>query len=432
MKWLANLEQKMQANFAATPSSGVVFPFLDGFRAYGTIIVVLAHCWALSGGADIYLGPFDTRVIFATFYTVINVSFLLSAMLLSLSWQKAHLQGRPRPKLWPYYKQRFIRIIPAYYCVLFVMLLLMTPQYIPPQTVVSGEGVLRIAAHLTFMQYAFPVSAGTWLVNGSVWSLTMEVIFYLILPWLILLFLGRRWWFWLPVSLVISVAWEWLSFNSLDFLVDFWRGAGAEHSVRGVISYQFPGHLFCFCLGIVLSNFFAQYILKTRTDRLFTVLTGRWAARVYFVAGWVLLLYNSPRLAEDSIALDNRLFCQIAVPIAYALITVGMLFGGVHIRWFFNLIPMRFLGLICYSFFLWHMPVIYILLKYPAIASLQPVLRFWVVTSLDLVITTVLSVGSFLMLEKPFMKIKKKAPTRSTVEVPASTPVLLSASPNVE
>ena len=89
-----------------------------------------------------------------------------------------------------FYVRRIRRIVPAYYVQLALLFLLLAPAY-------YGFGEWRydtrfvavnLIAHLSFLHYSTPYTAASLSVNGPLWSLAVEAQYYLVLPFLALLF----------------------------------------------------------------------------------------------------------------------------------------------------------------------------------------------------------------------------------------------------
>ena len=175
-------------HFVVSTSSGASLAYLDGLPGVAVLLVVVFHVWILSGTPGIavtvpLIGRTENLTIFfAAGFVGVNLFFVLSGFLLSQYWLRADYDGRPRPSTRRYLRHRLFRIVPAYYFVLLVTLVLLTPALIPPALVYSNTGLFILGAHLTFTQYLFPISSSSYGVNGPMWTLTMEMTFYLLLP----------------------------------------------------------------------------------------------------------------------------------------------------------------------------------------------------------------------------------------------------------
>lgn len=420
-------------DLAVAPSTGSKVAHLDGLRAIAVFLVVLVHVWYYSGAPQLRIpaallpGRPALWPFFNSAYVGVDLFFILSGFLLSRPWIVAHNVGQPRPGIGRYAWLRFFRIVPAYYACLFLMLLFMTPAYIPTSVVYSIVGAQMLAAHLTFTHFLFPFSAGSYLVNGSVWTLTIEMIFYVLLPIVVRLFYGRRWVLSLLGAAGVSLLWAYLTRHSLGPLVDYIARDNSAFGwtpdvSRSFLSRQFPAHLTDFAIGMTIQNWLCIGEPRHRLDTAIRTLIGsRALMTAVFIFGTGFLLYSMYEISAGSGTLFPVYLKGISMAVAFGCILLGLDRGADIIRRFFSLALLRFFGIIGYSVFLWHMPVIQIVIKYPAIESLAPSTRMLAVLLLAGTLATLLSFGFYLAVERPFMVWSRNriAARRRDAEAPA-------------
>ncbi len=176
-------------------------PAVEGMRACAAMGVVLTHVAFQTGHTG---GGFMGR-IFGRFDLAVAVFFALSGFLLWRGHAAAARGLRPRPPTGHYLRSRVARIMPGY-VVAIVVILLLLPEAKADFTV--------WLANLTLTQIYVPLTLTAGLTQ--MWSLSVEVTFYLALPFLALL--ARR----LPVRAriwvitavaVLSLAWVWIPFD---------------------------------------------------------------------------------------------------------------------------------------------------------------------------------------------------------------------------
>ena len=147
------------------------FPALDAMRGLGALAVVLTHTGFETGRA-VDEGPFAP--VLARLDLGVTLFFLLSGFLLYRPFLAAAVAGRPLPGSRTFLVRRFWRIAPAYWVVLAATAVVL------PQADVDGRDWLRYAT-LTHT-YA---GANEHTALTQMWSLVVEVSFYLLLPVLV-------------------------------------------------------------------------------------------------------------------------------------------------------------------------------------------------------------------------------------------------------
>ncbi len=153
---------------APEPTQSDRFPGLDGLRALAVTAVFLYHGGLLSPE----LRAHALSVVFHL-DTGVQIFFVLSGFLIYRPFALAHLSDRPRPSIREYAPRRFLRIYPAYWFALGVLVLFGSIDF--PQG--------RVWSYLTLTQTYFPPLSWQRLGGISVaWSLAVEVSFYLFVP----------------------------------------------------------------------------------------------------------------------------------------------------------------------------------------------------------------------------------------------------------
>lgn len=429
---LRSLHDRFVERFVVSSSSGGSLAYLDGIRAIAVILVVVFHVWTLSGTPRFSVttplthSGHDLTIFLATGFVGVELFFVLSGFLLSQPWFRADYQGNPRPNTRTYFRRRLLRIIPGYYAFLFLTIALLCPFIIPSNHVYSLTGAGEIGADLLFAQYVIPSAAAhLFNIHGHIWTLTMEMIFYLILPWVVLLFLRRRWMIALPISALISLGWLSFATNSFGPLVRFveMQANFKEPDARYFLTQQFPAHWVSFALGITLANLTYQYRSGRPMHRVLRLLASRWAGLVYFLVGSYIVLWGMNHLGFGG-ATYVKYWWGLTVSIGFTLMIGGIIIGGRWLQAIFGFLPLRLIGVIGYSAFLWHLPLIYLINKYPEIAPLSPEAHFFFVLIRVAIALTLVSCFAYLAIEKPFLLMSRRldAAARHAASAPEAQP----------
>jgi peptidoglycan/LPS O-acetylase OafA/YrhL len=151
------------------------FPLFDSLRAIAAISVLAFHASVVSGllFTSSWLRPYAARLDVG-----VSVFFLISGFLLYRPFARARLLGEPRPRTGPYAWRRFLRIVPAYWVALTLIVI-----WLGVPRVFSAAG---IPIYYGFGQiYREGYYAGG---IGQAWTLCVEITFYALLPlWALLM-----------------------------------------------------------------------------------------------------------------------------------------------------------------------------------------------------------------------------------------------------
>ncbi|MFM9033102.1 MAG: acyltransferase family protein [Mycobacterium sp.] len=218
-------------------------PALTGIRAVAALLVVATHAAYTTGK---YTHGF-VGLVYSRMEIGVPIFFVLSGYLLFGPWVRAAQSGGPAPSLKRYARNRIRRIMPAYLVTVLTAYLIYHFRDGGPNPGHTWWGLFRNATltQIYTDNYAFAL-----LHQGltQMWSLAVEVAFYLALPvlaYLLMVVLCRR--VWRPVLLlaglgglfVLSLAWMVLV-HTTDFLPD-----GAR--------LWLPGYLAWFVGGMALT-----------------------------------------------------------------------------------------------------------------------------------------------------------------------------------
>ena len=172
-----------------------IIPILDLFRLFAALLVVFVHYEIIFGDFVVY-GAFGT--------TALSWFFVLSGFIITYSYPTLDSLS----ELKRFYVHRFIRIYPIYFFAVLLSALFVSIgfsvmgeqfftevrrpfeiSYDLPQTKDNGFWIITTLKHLTFAQSLSSIETLKLVFNGPLWSLVLEVYFYLAFP--LLLFLLR-------------------------------------------------------------------------------------------------------------------------------------------------------------------------------------------------------------------------------------------------
>lgn len=208
----------------------------DEMRFMLAMIVVLGHATQLSTNAP--LSPiaslFDTHMAVSGFFAV-------SGYLVTKSYLSSN-------GLRDYFGKRLRRIYPAYVgVVLFCLVVGAVTTALPLANFITHPETWRyLAANLSLMNFLQPSLPGALqdnhltALNGSLWTIKVEVMLYFTVPFLCLLY--RLWGHGMTLALCVVGALAWYIYFTFYF----------GHALGPTIGQQFPGQMGYFVMGSVL------------------------------------------------------------------------------------------------------------------------------------------------------------------------------------
>ncbi|MEU1757062.1 acyltransferase [Micromonospora matsumotoense] len=393
-------------------------PALDAVRVIGALAVVGHHVGFATGRntGDAAVGAWLSRLDVG-----VAVFFVLSGFLLFRPYAHARATGQRPPATGRYLWRRAARILPAYW-VAVVVCLLVLPQNRPAST---GDWL----RHLTLTQ----IYQHGQLRHGlsQTWSLATEVTFYLLLPVLAILLLGRR----RPVPTTptsarpdgvlrialaaTAVTGGWVALMGLGVLS------------LGLHTMWLPSYAGWFGAGMALAG--AHVALRTGRGERWRWLDdlGRAPLACWTIALGTLAVATTPvtgprDLAEPTAGqFATKLVLYLVVAV---LLLVPVAFGPqTRTKGVFDSVVGRWLGRVSYGLFLWHPFVlegIYLVDGRPEFTG-DPLGTF----ALTVVGGLVLAAVSYYAVERPFQRWGGRWPRRrSTSESQSRVAVATAAS----
>ena len=152
---------------------------LDGVRAIAILIVVWFHFWQQSWLMTI-IGAFNIDWIPRNGAILVDMMILLSGFCLFLPYARSMVYGEQAPDPSTFYIKRVARIMPSYYFSVFGVLFLFA---LPLKEFYSPSFMWKdIFTHVFFVNnYFYDTLVGTKL-NVVLWTVAVEMQFYLIFP----------------------------------------------------------------------------------------------------------------------------------------------------------------------------------------------------------------------------------------------------------
>ena len=367
-----------------TQGNRLYFPLIDLLRASAALLVIVYHVIMVGEWSSFPIEGW-WFLLFRVGWIGVDLFFVISGFVIALTALTAYNRSG-RLFMPEYFKRRWLRIAPLYFCTLLIYLFLVDPTLL---MLGYKTAILHIGSHLFFVHNLLPTTHGS--INGPNWSVALEMQFYvmiaLLTPWLsriqpirlILLFTG------------IAIVYRYCTTLLLP------PGTASTLS-QHVYSSLLPGTLDAFGAGILL----AILITRAKYTKAAGFLSPSWRNAALWCGISMVVIYPTWTIYWSvSDYWGSTLMISLwKTALALSFTSVLALSMTLPIRRLTLLQPALYLGRISYGLYLWHMPVLYTLLQFD-----WPDKRKLLV--MTLICTVILSAASWHFFEKLFLKEKR-------------------------
>ncbi len=324
---------------------------LDIVRYYLSFAVLFAHFAELTGSTNYF--PTSS-------YSAVGAFFILSGFLVFYSYLRCKSPGE-------YFMRRARRILPPYMTI--VVLCCVMGAFVTRlplgEYFTSSQLWQYLAANLTFANFLQPSLPGVFegqvheAVNGSLWTMKVEVLLYITLPlaaWL----LSR-----------CSQSWMALLFIYItSYIYKLWMGHLYDTTgemIYRIMQRQVGGQLLFFYSGVTLLLYFDHFQRHVR---------------VLFPIALAICLASKAVNWFDAIE-----------PMCIAIVIIGFAYNCRWFEW------MRKYDNIAYDIYLFHYPVIQLVVHWGL-----PDVSIYLALAVVLTMTILLSLASWYIIERPIMQ----------------------------
>lgn len=304
----------------------------DGVRVMAIGLIMWFHIWQQSWLAPVISGGnicVDLTPAVRTGYILVDIMLMLSGYLLFMPVARGK-----QLNIGEFYKKRLIRILPCYLLSVFVMLLcfaLPNGEYPSP-----GAMWKDLVAHLTFTHTFFMDTYVSTRLNVVLWTLAIEMQFYLIFPFLARAFRSK------PVLCYFVMVVTALAF----------RKFAAGRDDIDLFLNQLPAMLDVYANGM-MAALIASEMEKQEPGKY---------AKIFFTAILMFAFFQVWRLMERQYAMSFPMEARKAGQLAHrfelsalgALILVSGESSFLFIRRIFGNRLTRFLSDISFNAYIWH------------------------------------------------------------------------------
>ena len=363
----------------SAPGHAVHLAVLDGLRGLAVLVVLASHFSSA--------GLFPRPALHGVGKSGVYLFFVLSAFLLVRNLLRLPPGALGQMPVWlDYALRRVLRIWPLYLVVLGLSWLAWRTGQ-PGLYVIDTPSLWR---HLTLREG-----------QSVLWSIPVEFTFYALLPLLALglAYMARRGW---PMAVQAGVF-----FLALAAVTLAWPPARSlENDVR----------LWPYLAVFLCGAFAAQVDVWLARARARPQLWG--AAGLLALVAWCIAIpavwaWLTGRPFEATVTRTWYLFFGLL----WSVLLLAVLHGPAWLQWPFAWRPLRWVGLVSFSLYLWHMPVLGALLK-TGVAERLPLLAPWIVLAVSLAVSWL----SWRLFEKPLQGVRLQRFRQVQAGVAGETP----------
>lgn len=334
--------------------------FITGLRAIAAMMVVCIH----TGGFSEF-GWIGQNITEAGKYGV-QVFFVISGYTIAATWYSGQGYG-------DFLVRRLARIAPTYWFIIGVAAALFHAGLIPAPHFLTEFGVemgaYNLFMHATFLSFLDYRIANS--ILGVEWTIPIEVFWYAVLPLLLMRLTSRRGFFiWLTLLLLLAAVTR-AAFGAMDV---------------SVAAKWFP------------TTFGAYFLI---------------GAACYHVrtSGWHRVSMKAAAVMWGAVALFVAVL--IAAPSGGGAL-IGLATAGILVArkdstgggFWLDSVPLRFVGTISYSIYLWHLVVVALLGE----VGLGALSQFALVAGVTIILSTI----TYLVIERPTNRWGRQAAARIT------------------
>lgn len=319
-----------------TPQDGYI-PALDGIRVFMVFSVAAFHFWQqswLTPAFVIFGKVYSLDYFLRSAYLWVDGLLLLSGFLLYLPYVQAAEGGKKPLPVITFYKRRMVRILPSYILCLLIMLFF---EALPGRAYPSISALFAdLFAHLTFTHNLFPETYLRTPLNGALWTLAVEMQFYLIFPFLARSFRKQ------PI----------LTYTLMTLAAFLFRAYALTLPDKQMYFNQMPAFLDVYANGFVAASCYAAISRKMKEDTWLRIFMTACAACAFSM----VLYLCQMQAAESSIQQiqNGQMLRRFPLSVLLSLMIIGVSLGLGGIRLLLGNKITRRLSEISYNFYIWH------------------------------------------------------------------------------
>lgn len=329
-------------------------------RLFASIQVLLYHALF-----HLNLSEGSSFADFLDYVPGVLIFFTISGFLITSSFDRSSDLKR-------YLKNRLLRIFPALWvCTILTFGLLFAFRVLSVHDFLNIELLAYLFSQLTIFHFWTPDILRPWgcgVPNGSLWTIGVELQFYIILPMLFLFFKQIKLVYKITLMFILSMVFNFYLRTKLGL---------HETNLTKLLYVSFGPYLYFFLFGSLMYLNWEK--LRKYVEGKFLIYLGLYLSFSFYTR--ITPAYYPSNLE----LLSNLLLSMLIISAAYSYPKIGSYINEIDLS---------------YGVYLYHMPVI------NAFITLGLIGNYWYVLGVFL-ITISVSFSSFYLIEKPALRLKK-------------------------
>jgi len=329
---------RFPARLSAHSERTANIPVLDGLRGIAILWVLAFHLswltaiqWHVSFGGQ----AFDLTYLLRTGFLGVELFFFISGFCIFYPYAQHAFGFRPYQTLGDFAFRRAIKIVPSYLLSLLFVAALAPVLFFPSQNL-----AWQLISHVLFI---FNFSAATVsALNGVLWSLAIEVQFYLLFPLLCRAF--QR-------SAIVTFT----GLSAIAIVYRFWSTACCDST--SIVHYQLPAFLDFFACGMLGAQIYCYGISRRFSE---DVRSMRWwtvAAVASLIALTAFVRYVLWGFYLQNPNGVDRADILFYLGVGFLVLTITTAFAGRTWQSLLSNKPLVFMSVISYNLYLYHLIV---------------------------------------------------------------------------
>lgn len=321
---------------------------LDGVRAIAITFVVWFHFWQQSWltpciimpqWVNTYLGirQINIEPFVRGGYIFVDLLILLSAVCNFYPYARSIALNEPWPDTKTFYKKRFMRIVPSYLLAVMIMFIMAVAEN---KYFNTGLMIKDIVAHLLFIKPFFKDLMMYSPINAVLWTVQVEMLYYILMPWLALLFKKRPY--------VMSIGMMLITCISVRVFFLFFR----DNTFFNNNMFTYAAHYGCGMLVCMIYIELCQKSQNEKSDRFV-----KWVPVILIIGSIAMLYYMLTDMLNSSkypVVQEPQMVLRFPMVLVFSVLVLSVMFLGKTGSKIMGNVVFRFISAISYNLYIWH------------------------------------------------------------------------------